>query len=955
MGSVLTAGTGTWSGSPTSYSYQWRRCGGPTGYAQTVQADSPAAYWRLGESSGSVAADSSGAGHQGSYLGGPRLGVPGAVGSDTAVSFNGASQEVAVPDSSTARLNGSFTIEFWAKANSFINSWPGILKKGASGSASTGYLIWYGADLQPVFKRAGFDGRKTSAAGAMSSTTFRYYALSYDAAASSLRWYVDGAPDTTYSGVTLPTNTTTANLEIGTGDQGANETLDEVALYGRSLGASTIANHFAAAAGCSNIAGATNSSYAPAPADVGFSLQVLVTGTNSSGSASAKSDRTATVTSASSPPPSSPPPSPSSSSPVPSPSASVPPVSKPVAQTAPSVTGTAREGETLSASNGSWTGSPTSYAYAWQRCGGYAAQVLADAPVAYWRLGESAGTTAADSSGNANTGRYLGGTTLGVTGGVADGNGAAGFDGSTGEVSVADSAGLRLNGNFSIEFWAKLGAYANTWPGVLHKGNSGSGATGYLVWYGSDLRPTFKRAGVDGRKVSAAGALSSGGYKDYVVTYDAASATLRWFVNGALDTTYTGITWPSSSDTSAVELGRGGEFGNEFLDDVSLYPSALSPARVSVHYAAETRACNDIPGATASTYKVTSTDIGATLRVSVTATNGAGSTTATSAQTAPVLAAIGPPSPGPSPTATAPGTGGDPVIAAAGDISCDPLDPEFNGGAGMNGDCQDRSVAALMTGQNLAAVLPLGDDQYDCSPLAAFQQAYDKTWGRFKSISRPVVGNHEFGTEAEYSGQPHTTCDSSSAHPANGYYSYWGSAAGDATKGYYSYDIGSWHLIALNSTCGQGANVGCAAGSPQEQWLKADLAAHSTFCTLAYWHIPSFTSGSVGNNSSYTAFWNDLYNAKADVIVNAHAHVYERFAPQNPSEQADPNGIREFIAGTGGADHHLQLGTVQPTSQVRDTSTYGVLELTLHPTGYDWRFVPNTSQGFTDSGSGSCH
>lgn len=268
----------------------------------------------------------------------------------------------------------------------------------------------------------------------------------------------------------------------------------------------------------------------------------------------------------------------------------------------------------------------------------------------------------------------------------------------------------------------------------------------------------------------------------------------------------------------------------------------------------------------------------------------------------------------------------------------------------MNGDCEDRSVAALMSGKNLAAILPLGDDQYECGPLSAFQQSYDKSWGAFKSISRPVPGNREYDTDADVSTVPHTACGS----PGAGYYSYFGAAAGDSTKGYYSYDVGAWHLIALNGNCGQGPSIGCAAGSPQEQWLRADLAAHSNFCTLAYWHQPRFTSGSAGNNASYSAFWNDLYNAGADVILNGHAHIYERFALQNPSEQPDPNGIREFVAGTGGATHHA-IGTVQPTSQIRNTTTYGVLELTLHPSGYDWRFVPNISGGFTDSGSGACH
>ena len=287
---------------------------------------------------------------------------------------------------------------------------------------------------------------------------------------------------------------------------------------------------------------------------------------------------------------------------------------------------------------------------------------------------------------------------------------------------------------------------------------------------------------------------------------------------------------------------------------------------------------------------------------------------------------------------------GDPVIAAAGDIACDPTNPNFNGGAGTSANCRQRSVSDLLVNAGLAAVLPLGDNQYECGGSQAFVQSYDQSWGRVKAITRPVVGNHEYLTSGG------TSCDASNAG-ANGYFTYFGSASGTAGKGYYSYEVGSWHIVALNSNCEDAG--GCGPGSPQGQWLTADLAAHPTACTLAYWHIPLFSSGGRAAPNSLP-LWQTLYAAGADVILNGHDHVYERFAPQNPSGQRDEGrGIREFVVGTGGANH-TPFATVAPNSQVRDAATYGVLRLKLHPTSYEWQFVPEASGSFGDSGTGPC-
>jgi acid phosphatase type 7 len=288
--------------------------------------------------------------------------------------------------------------------------------------------------------------------------------------------------------------------------------------------------------------------------------------------------------------------------------------------------------------------------------------------------------------------------------------------------------------------------------------------------------------------------------------------------------------------------------------------------------------------------------------------------------------------------------GADPVIAAAGDIACSPSNSSFNGGLGTSTACRQKYTSDLLVNAGLAAVLALGDNQYEKGSLAEFKGAFDPSWGRVKPIILPAAGNHEYGTSQ-----------------AAGYFDYFDGVgnltgpAGARGKGYYSYDIGSWHLIALNTNDNGCGYVACGAGSAQEQWLKADLASHPSACTLAYWHHPRFSSGSVGNATYTQALWQDLYNARADVVLNGHAHSYERFAPQTPTGALDrTNGIREFVIGTGGEDFQ-SLGKAKPNSEVRQNSTFGVLKLTLHATSYDWRFSPVAGKTFTDSGTAFCH
>src|SRR3954453_14948029 len=213
---------------------------------------------------------------------------------------------------------------------------------------------------------------------------------------------------------------------------------------------------------------------------------------------------------------------------------------------------------------------------------------------------------------------------------------------------------------------------------------------------------------------------------------------------------------------------------------------------------------------------------------------------------------------------------GDPVIAAAGDIACDPTNTQFNNGNGGSSACMQLSTSNILTNGSFAAVLSLGDNQYYCGGYSAFLQSYQLSWGRVKDITHPVVGNHEYLTSGG------TGCDASNT-PAGGYFQYFGAAAGQQGKGYYSYDIGAWHLIALNSNCGDAG--GCSSGSPQYTWLAADLAAHPNACTLAYFHIPLFSSGGRAA-SNMRSIWQLLYDKNADLVLAGHDHIYERFGPQ---------------------------------------------------------------------------
>lgn len=280
----------------------------------------------------------------------------------------------------------------------------------------------------------------------------------------------------------------------------------------------------------------------------------------------------------------------------------------------------------------------------------------------------------------------------------------------------------------------------------------------------------------------------------------------------------------------------------------------------------------------------------------------------------------------------------------AGDTSPAPQETSVLVGAGDIVWCRDQRGAAAtakLIEETPGTVMALGDLVYDAHTLRDFQNCYGPTWGKFRARTRPALGNHEYVEPT-----------------AGAYFAYWGAQAGPPSKGYYSYELGLWHIVVLNTNCAAEGLGGCAAGSPQEVWLRQDLREHANSCILAYGHHALFSSGIFRRHAVHPELkplWRDLYAAHADLVLAGHEHSYERFAPQDPEGRLNPaQGIREIVVGTGGRSHDL-LGFAMANSEVRDSETYGVLKLTLSPEGYAWEFLPEEGKSFHDSGARSCH
>jgi hypothetical protein len=402
------------------------------------------------------------------------------------------------------------------------------------------------------------------------------------------------------------------------------------------------------------------------------------------------------------------------------------------------------------------------------------------------------------------------------------------------------------------------------------------------------------------------------------------SATLRVYANSAATAGYdahnvSDTTWSESAITynNAPPVGGViGSFGSITANTwTSINVTSYITGNGTYNLALTTT------GSTAISFA--SRESGANAPQLVIQTQGGGSTPTATRTPTPV----GSPTPTRTPTSTPPGNptatrtptptptsaSGSAVLVGAGDIS-------------SCSNNNDEATAQLL--DNISGtVFAAGDNAYSSGSYTEYINCYDPTWGRHKSRTQPVPGNHEYMTSG-----------------AAGYFQYFNNI-----PAYYAYNLGSWRIYALNS------EIDVSASGAQATWLQSDLNANPTQCVLAYWHKPRWSSGSShGSDPSMQTLWQILYNAGAEVIVNGHEHNYERFAEMNASGAAVSAGLREFVVGTGGAGHY-SFGSPLSTSQVRDYSSFGVLKLTLRAGGYDWQFVPVAGATFTDSGSGTCH
>jgi hypothetical protein len=278
------------------------------------------------------------------------------------------------------------------------------------------------------------------------------------------------------------------------------------------------------------------------------------------------------------------------------------------------------------------------------------------------------------------------------------------------------------------------------------------------------------------------------------------------------------------------------------------------------------------------------------------------------------------------------------------------------------------ATSDLILSANPVAVLALGDTQYESGLLTDYMSRFDPSWGRFKPKIYPAIGNHEYGNSRG------ATCDVNVANDprsyACGYFDYFDGKgnmdgrAGERGKGYYAFDIGRWRVYSVNSNCDRtgGGAPSCAIGSAQEQWLRADLAAHPASCQLMYMHHPLFTSDTRQFDTPtfknlLRPLWSAFYDYGGDLVLTGHSHFYERYLPQTPLGAVDDaHGIQQIISGTGGRNvYDVDPNGIEPNSVVHNGASFGVLQLTLHSSSYDWRFVPAAGSTFTDAGSRDCH
>src|SRR5215213_158470 len=392
------------------------------------------------------------------------------------------------------------------------------------------------------------------------------------------------------------------------------------------------------------------------------------------------------------------------------------------------------------------------------------------------------------------------------------------------------------------------------------------------------------------------------------------SATLRVYANSAVTAGYdahslSDNTWVESAITYNNAPPLGGILGSSGNVNSNTWTSVNVTSYISGNGTYNLGLSTS--GSTA--LSLASREAGANAPQLVIQTGGGTAPTATRTPTRTPTASGPTQTPTRMPAATATSSSGSVVFVGAGDISrCD-----------NNGD---ETTAQLLDGIS-GTVFTTGDNAYDSGSTSEYANCYDPTWGRSKTRTKPVPGNHEYGTSG-----------------ASGYFQYFNNV-----PTYYAYNLGAWRIYALNS------EIDTSASGAQGSWLQSDLAANPKTCVLAYWHKPRWSSGNThGSDSGMQALWQILYNAGAEVVINGHEHNYERFAQMNATGSTVSQGLREFVVGTGGGSHY-GFGSALSSSEIRNSSTFGVLKLTLSSTGYNWQFMPVSGSTFTDSGSANCH
>ena len=571
----------------------------------------------------------------------------------------------------------------------------------------------------------------------------------------------------------------------------------------------------------------------------------------------------------------------------------------------------------------------------------YSASVLGTAGlVAYWRLGDGTGTVTCEARGVA-PGAYNGGFTLARSGAIYnDANTAVRFDGTSGYVKAPNKPALSPTTAVTVEAWARPTSTAGSQT-ILRKDGQYllRVVDGQLIgrmWWSDG---TVSTASTTGPVVTTAS------FQHLAMTYD--GTAIRVYRNGVQVASTTVSKTMAADSTRSLFIGASDptyDWFNGILDEAALYSTALSADTLLAHYRIGAAVDGAGPQEVAAVgapeaigVRWTAVQGATAYRVYQQKADGSWPTTplaTTSGDTSyvargltdgqsyafRVTAVVNGNQSRPSDPATS--TPRNDVLLAAGDIADNTFRSE------LTSQLLDRSSGQVMT---------LGDNVYPDATASDFTNYFDPTWGRQMWRTLGAIGNHEYNADP-------------TAAP---YWNYFGAAAGPTGRGYYSYDLAGWHVVVLNSNCTYVG--GCSPTSPQGQWLNNDLNASTAQCTLAVWHHPLFTSGNEeGTDASMHDMWSMLMDHHADVVLNGHDHAYERFAPQDANGVASPNGMREFIVGTGGAPLYPTL-TTAPNSQVRFNDTRGILRLELNGTGYTWNFVPVDGGKHSDSGSDTCH